>query len=69
MRIVNNNWEKLYLGDVYWNDFCYGILLKQKFNKLLFNVNVDWVYSKNYLWKENHKATNLYVFLNTIYLW
>ena len=44
-------------------------ILKQKYKKVLFNLNIDWVNSKNYLWKNNHKATNLYFLLNTIYLW
>ena len=58
-----------YLGDVDWNDYCYGIIVKQKYKRLLFNAQIDWVHSKNYLWQENRKAGNLYFFLNTIYIW
>ncbi len=52
----------------YWHDYAYGIILKQKHKKFLFNLNMEWVNSKNYLWI-NKKTTNIYLFLNTIYLW
>ena len=69
IRFTNNNWKELYIGDVNWDDYSYGLVLKQKYKKVLFNLNIDWVNSKNYLWINNNKATNLYFLLNTIYLW
>ncbi len=69
IRFTNTNWKELYIGDVNWDDYSYGFVLKQKYKKVLFNLNIDWVNSKNYLWKNNHKATNLYFLLNTIFLW
>ena len=56
-------------GAPYWDDYAYGLILKQKYNRLLFNLNIEWVNSKNYLWQNNNKVSNVYVFLNTIYLW
>jgi hypothetical protein len=56
-------------GAPYWDDYAYGINVKQKYNKFLFNLNMEWVNSKNYLWVNNNKVSNVYVFLNTIYLW
>jgi hypothetical protein len=56
-------------GLSYWDDYAYGINVKQKYNKFLFNLNMEWVNSKNYLWVNNNKVSNVYVFLNTIYLW
>jgi hypothetical protein len=56
-------------GAPYWDDYAYGIQLKQKYNHFLFNLNMEWVNSKNYLWQNNNKVSNIYVFLNTIYLW
>jgi len=56
-------------GAPYWDDFAYGIQIKQKYNHFLFNLNMEWVNSKNYLWQNNNKVSNVYVFLNTIYLW
>ena len=69
IRIVSNYWLNLYLGTVSWDDYSYGIILKQKYKNILFNLNIDWVNSNNYLWQENHKVSNLYVSLNAIYLW
>jgi hypothetical protein len=56
-------------GAPYWDDYSYGIQLKKKYNHFLFNLNMEWVNSKNYLWQNNNKVSNVYVFLNTIYLW
>jgi len=56
-------------GAPYWDDYSYGIQLKQKYNHFLFNLNMEWVNSKNYLWQNNNRVSNVYVFLNTIYLW
>ncbi len=56
-------------GLPYWDDYAYGIQLKQKYKHLLFNLNIEWVNSKNYLWQNNNKVSNVYIFLNTIYVW
>ncbi len=56
-------------GPPYWDDYAYGIQLKQKYKHFLFNLNIERVNSKNYLWQNNNKVSNVYVFLNTIYLW
>ena len=56
-------------GAPYWDDYSYGIQIKKKYNRFLFNLNMEWVNSKNYLWQNNNKVSNVYVFLNTIYLW
>ncbi len=52
-----------------WNDFTYGLIVKYRFKNILFNANLDWVHSDNYLWQENKKRDNIYFFLNTIFLW
>jgi hypothetical protein len=56
-------------GLPYWDDYAYGIQLKQKYKHFLFNLNMEWVNSKNYLWQNNNKVSNVYLFLNTIYVW
>ena len=67
--IQTANWPNLYLGNINWDDYTYGIQLKQRHKKLLFNLNFDYVYSKNYSWIEHRNLSNLYIFFNTIYLW
>jgi len=52
-----------------WDDYAYGVQLKQKYKHFLFNLNMEWVNSRNYLWQNNSKVSNVYIFLNTIYLW
>ena len=68
-RLVNSNWLNLYLGSVDWDDYSYGVILKQKYKNILFNLNIDLVNSKNYLWQDKNDKSNLYFFFNTIYLW
>jgi hypothetical protein len=68
IRMISN-WQDLYLGKVDWQDFSYGLILKQKRNHFLFNLNIEWVNSKNYLWQDKNNASNFYFFFNTIYLW
>ena len=70
IRIISNNdWLNLYLGKVDWHDYTYGIVVKQKYKKLLFNLNIDWVHSNNYMWQDKNTTSNIHAFLNTIYLW
>jgi Capsule assembly protein Wzi len=52
-----------------WDDFTYGIILKHRLKNILFNANIDWVHSDNYLWQKNNKRENFHFFLNTIFLW
>ncbi len=56
-------------GAEVWDDFTYGIVLKQRYKNILFSANIDWVHSNNYLWQENKKRENFHFFLNTIFLW
>lgn len=56
-------------GSPNWNDYDYGIIVKEKFKNILLSLNVDWVHSKNYLWRYDNNANNLFVFFNAIYLW
>jgi hypothetical protein len=68
-KLSNSYWLNMYLGKVDWHDYSYGLLIKQKYKNILFNLNMDLIHSKNYLWIENQNKTNFYIFLNTIYLW
>ncbi len=56
-------------GAAVWDDFTYGIVIKQQYRNILFNAKIEWVHSNNYLWQENKKRENFYFFLNTIFLW
>lgn len=68
IKIVSD-WKNLYLGKIDWNDYIYGLMIKEKYRNILFNLNIDWVHSKNYLWVDKNNATNLFFSLNTIFLW
>ena len=62
---VGNAW----LGDIYWNDYAYGITAQYQYKKLFFRWNAQWVNSINYLWKNGNNQNNFYCFLNTSYVW
>lgn len=62
---VGNAW----LGDVYWDDYSYGIKAQIKYKKVFFRLNTEWVNSINYLWQNGNNKNNFYLFFNTIYIW
>jgi hypothetical protein len=62
---VGNAW----LGDIYWNDYAYGLTAQYHYKKIFFKLNLQWVNSINYLWKNSNNQNNFYCFLNTIYVW
>ncbi len=56
-------------GLAQWRDFSYGLIYKQKFHKLIFNLNIEFINSENYARIENKSANNFYMFFNTLYIW
>lgn len=67
--IVTPNIANLGLRTVKWDDYSFGIQSRYRYRNILLSANVEYVNSKNYLWKDKHNATNFYAFLNTIFLW
>ncbi len=61
--------EFIGLRKLKWNDFAYGLQSRFKYKNILFNANVEWVNSKNYLWTMGQNQNNLYANFNTIFLW
>jgi len=57
------------LRKIKWNDYSYGVQSRFKYKNILFNANIEWVNSKNYLWTMGQNQNNLYVNFNTIFLW
>ena len=57
------------LSKIKWDDYAYGIQSRFKYKNILFNANVEWVNSKNYLWNKGQNQNNLYANFNTIFLW
>ena len=57
------------LRKVKWDDYAYGVQSRFKYKNILFNANVEWVNSKNYLWTMGQNQNNLYANFNTIFLW
>ncbi len=59
----------LWLGDINWDDFSYGINAQSKYKKILFRMNTEWVNSTNYLWQNGNNKNNFYLFFNITYVW
>ncbi len=57
------------LRKIKWDDYSYGIQSRFKYKNILFNANIEWVNSNNYLWIGGNKTNNLYAYFNTIFLW
>jgi hypothetical protein len=62
---IGNAW----LGDIYWDDYTYGIKAQIKYKRIFFRINTEWVNSTNYLWQNGNNKNNFYLFLNTVYIW
>lgn len=61
--------EDLGLRKIKWDDYAYGVQSRFKYKNILFNANIEWVNSKNYLWVDGSNRNNLYAYFNTIFLW
>jgi hypothetical protein len=55
--------------NVKWDDYAFGLQGGYRYKKLLFTADVKWVNSTNYLWVKDHSKSNVFAFLNTIFLW
>ncbi len=58
-----------WLGDIYWDDYAYGLEAQYRYKKLFFRLNLQWMNSINYLWINGNNKNNFYCFFNTIYVW
>ncbi len=57
------------LRKINWHDYAYGIQARHRYKNILFNANLEWVESKNYLWINQRNKSNFYAYINTIILW
>ncbi len=52
-----------------WSEFGYGINSKFKFKNIIFSTNFLNIDSKNYAWIKYRNKSNIFLQLNTTYLW
>jgi len=57
------------LRTIKWDDYVYGLQSRYRYKNILFNANLEWVHSRNYLWKDANMAGNFYAYINTVFLW
>ncbi len=55
--------------NIKWDDYSFGLQGGYRYKKLLFTADVKWVNSSNYLWEKDRSKSNIYAFINTIFLW
>lgn len=68
-QVVTYSIENLGLRTTKWDDYSFGLQTRYRYRNILLSANVEYVNSKNYLWKDKNNVTNIYAFLNTIFLW
>ena len=68
-QIVTSDIANLGIRTIKWDDYSFGIQTRYRYRNILFSANLEYVNSKNYLWVENSNVTNIYAFINTIFLW
>ena len=57
------------LRAIKWDDYAYGLQSRYRYKNILFSANMEWVNSRNYLWKDGNMAGNFYAYINTVFLW
>jgi hypothetical protein len=68
MALVNG-FNYLGLSAIKWDDYVYGLQSKYRYKNILLSANLDWVHSRNYLWKDGNMVGNFYAYINTVFLW
>ena len=66
---VTNDILTLGLRTYNWSEIGYGINFRIKHKKFIFSTNLLNVDSKNYAWIEHRNKSNIFLQLNTTYLW
>jgi hypothetical protein len=60
------NANNLFIRDVLWNDYSFGIIGRYKHKKIYLNGSIESVKSKNYLWVNGSNVNNVYFNLSSI---
>ncbi len=57
------------IRSIKWTDYSFGLQTRYHYKKILLSANMELIKSKNYIWKKDNNPTNLFFYINTIYLW
>lgn len=57
------------IRSIKWTDYSFGLQTRYHYKKILLSANMEIVKAKNYIWKQDNNPTNLFFYINTIYLW
>jgi hypothetical protein len=57
------------IRSIKWTDYSFGLQTRYHYKKILLSANMEMIKGKNYLWKQDNNTTNLFFYINTIYLW
>lgn len=68
-QIVTYNIANLGLRTTKWEDYSFGLQTRYRYRNILWSANIEYVNTKNYLWQDKKNVTNIYAFINTIFLW
>ena len=57
------------IRSIKWTDYSFGLQTRYHYKKILLSANMEIIKAKNYIWEKNNNPTNLFFYINTIYLW
>jgi len=57
------------IRSIKWTDYSFGLQTRYHYKKILLSGNMEIIKAKNYIWKKDNNPTNLFFYINTIYLW
>ena len=68
-QIITTDVANLGLRTTKWEDYSFGLQTRYRYRNILWSANIEYVNTKNYLWQDKNNVTNIYAFINTIFLW
>ena len=57
------------IRSIKWTDYSFGLQTRYHYKKILLSANMEIIKAKNYIWEKDNNPTNLFFYINTIYLW
>jgi hypothetical protein len=57
------------IRSIKWTDYSFGLQTRYHYKKILLSANMEVIKAKNYIWKKDNNPTNLFFYINSIYLW
>ena len=66
---IVGSFQDVGIRSIKWTDYSFGLQTRYHYKKILLSANMEIIKAKNYIWEKDNNPTNLFFYINTIYLW